>query len=59
MANLPIPVNTDTIIETAKKGVEAVKEMYLKSDPEQRKLIIKTLAGLAGLGGFFKWLKSL
>ena len=54
-----IPLSPEIIIETAKKGIEAIKDLYTNSDPEQRILILKILGGVAGFSGFIKFQKSL
>lgn len=52
-------ITPEKIIEVAKKGWEAVVEMYKNSTPEQREIIIKSLTGLAGFGALLRYLKGL
>lgn len=52
-------ITPDKILEMAKKGWDAIVEMYKKSNPEQRKMILKILGGLAGFSTLLKYLKGL
>lgn len=51
--------DANNIIRMAQNSKDAVIELYEKSSPEERNLILKIIGGVVGLAAFFSYLKSL
>ena len=47
------------IINMAQNSKDALIELYEKSSPEERNMILKIIGGVVGLAAFFSYLKSL
>ncbi len=47
------------ITRMAQNGKDALIELYEKSSPEERNLILKIIGGVVGLAAFLSYLKSL
>ena len=52
-------LKVSNVLDVAKKGWDAVVDMYKNSNPEERKMILKILAGLGGFGALLKYLRGL
>lgn len=51
--------DANNIIRMAQNSKDALIELYEKSSPEERNLILKIIGGVVGLAAFFSYLKSL
>jgi hypothetical protein len=51
--------DANNIIRMAQNSKDALIELYEKSSPEERNMILKIIGGVVGLAAFFSYLKSL
>ncbi len=54
-----IEISPKNIFEMAKKGWDTIITLYKESSPEERKMILKIIGGIAGLGALLEYLKKL
>ena len=56
---MDIILDANNNIRMAQNSKDALIELYEKSSPEQRNMILKIIGGVVGLATFFSYLKNL